>query len=332
MKVPQPALTVRFPPTFLSRRNVICLHFPSHSQGVTPSLPSEQTSGSEEDKMQPSISTSMLQVGSEAGSDGSGSGSITDDGIPLGDDEGPFDGSLDGPELGALESSALGPLLGISLGPVDGAPEGSMLLVGAGVADEGIFVRSWLGIFDGSLLVLGFSEGLLLRDNEGIFEGSLLVLGFSEGLLLGDDEGKLDGSLLGDDEGFSDGVSDGTSLGSGSGMGSGPGMGLPPVQLGPSIYVTQFGLPSALQLPALRTTAILPPMGLVTFEKVSLYCRTSLSECSWLSLTPVTQVVGSHATFVSAASVPPASFGFLMKLSRQHPSSNATVTGFGVKK
>ena len=195
-----------------------------------------------------------------------------------------------------------------------------------------MLLRDNEGIFEGSLLVLGFSEGLLLGVDEGIFEGSLLVLGFSEGLLLGDDEGKLDGSLLGDDEGFSDGVSDGTSLGSGSGMGSGPGMGLPPVQLGPSIYVTQFGLPSALQLPALRTTAILPPMGLVTFEKVSLYCRTSLSECSWLSLTPVTQVVGSHATFVSAASVPPASFGFLMKLSRQHPSSNATVTGFGVKK
>jgi len=120
-------------------------------------------------------------------------------------------GTKEGSSLGISEGSSLGPLLGISLGPVDGAPEGSMLVVGAEVAGEGTFVGSSLGRLDGSLLVLGLSEGSLLG----------FVLGLSEGSLLGDDEGMLDGlllvlgpsegSLLGNDEGVSDGVSDGSS-------------------------------------------------------------------------------------------------------------------------
>ena len=157
---------------------------------------------------------------------------------------------------------------------------------------------------------LAFTEGPELGACEismGSELGSELgsALAFTEGPELGACEISV-GSALGSELG-SDVIVSGVSVMSGS-----------PVQLGPSRYTTQ-----SLQLPALKTTAILPPVGSVTPEKVISYDRCSLPENPLLSLTPVTQVGRSHSTFVSAASVPSD-----LKLSRQHTPSNATVTEF----
>ena len=167
--------------------------------------------------------------------------------------------SGEGAELGDVLCARLGATLGTVVGEVLGCKDG---------LDE----ASDDGSIDGT--TLGSVEGCTDGACVGIVLGP--VEGWTDGPFVGSILGPADGIALGSVEGEALGPDDGTGTGTGSaaicstdveGSALGPELGpeLGTVQLGPTRYVTQL-----THGPALRTTAILPPVGLVTPEKVIL--------------------------------------------------------------
>ena len=165
----------------------------------------------------------------------------------------------EGAELGDVLYARLGATLGTVVGEVLGCKDGL-----DEVSDDGSIDGATLGSVEG--WTDGACVGIVLGSEEGWTDGSFV------GSILGPD----DGIALGSVEGEALGPDDGTGIGTGSaaicgtdveGSALGPELGseLDTVQLGPTRYVTQL-----THAPALRTTAILPPVGLVTPEKVIL--------------------------------------------------------------